>query len=223
MNPIALRLIIQEPMTAATDLLIAAVSFYAWFRLRRKWPSPRSHEQLYLLFFLIMGISTIFGAFLNHAFAYFFPPGNYNLLPNWLTNVLSVCCYPLGIAGRADQLRPLPSRKIWVTATLVETIVVLALTLWKRSYLFGEIHIAICLYLFSLPLLIRIWKDGHRQEARLAIIAIALMSFIPVILVTHFHIGSFMIDFDISHVIIAVAMYLYYRAGLLWRSGSKNE
>ena len=170
-----------------------------------------------------MGISTLFGAFLNHAFAYFFPPGNYNLLPNWLTNVLSVCCYPLAIAGRADQVRPLPSRKIWITAPLVETAVVLALTIWKLSYLYGEIHIAICLYLFSLPLLIRIGKDGHWQEARLAIIAIALMSFIPVILVTHLHIGTIMIDFDISHVIIAVAMYLYYRAGLLWRSGIKSE
>jgi hypothetical protein len=95
--------------------------------------------------------------------------------------------------------------------------------LWKLTYLYGEIHIAICLYLFSLPLLIRIGKDGHWQEARLSIIAIALMSFIPVILVTHFHIGTFMIDFDISHVIIAVAMYLYYRAGLLWRSGIKSE
>ena len=220
MNPIALRLVIQEPMTAATDLLIAAVSFYAYFRLRRKWPSPRPHEQLYLLFFLIMGISTVFGAFLNHAFAYFFPPGNYNLLPNWLTNVLSVCCYPLAIAGRADQVRPLPSRKIWITATLVETAAGLAVTIWKLSYLYGEIHIAICLYLFSLPLLIRIGKDGHWQEARPAIFAIALMSFIPVILVTKFHIGSFMIDFDISHVVIAIAMYLYYRAGLRWRSGN---
>lgn len=220
MNPIALRLVIQEPMTAATDLLIAAVSFYAYFRLRRKWPSPRPHEQLYLLFFLIMGISTVFGAFLNHAFAYFFPPGNYNLLPNWLTNVLSVCCYPLAIAGRADQIRPLPSRKIWITVTLVETAAVLALTIWKLSYLYGEIHIAICLYLFSLPLLIRIGKDGHWQEARPAIFAIALMSFIPVILVTKFHIGSFMIDFDISHVLISIAMYLYYRAGLRWRSGN---
>ena len=220
MNPIALRLVIQEPMTAATDLLIAAVSFYAYFRLRRKWPSPRPHEQLYLLFFLIMGISTVFGDFLNHAFAYFFPPGNYNLLPNWLTNVLSVCCYPLAIAGRADQVRPLPSRKIWITATLVETAVVLALTIWKLSYLYGEIHIAICLYLFSLPLLIRIGKDGHWQEARPAIFAIALMSFIPVILVTKYQIGSFMIDFDIIHVVIAIAMYLYYRAGLRWRSGN---
>lgn len=220
MNPIALRLVIQEPMTAATDLLIAAVSFYAYFRLRRKWPSPRPHEQLYLLFFLIMGISTVFGAFLNHAFAYFFPPGNYNLLPNWLTNVLSVCCYPLAIAGRADQIRPLPSRKIWITVTLVETAAVLALTIWKLSYLYGEVHIAICLYLFSLPLLIRIGKDGHWQEARPAIFAIALMSFIPVILVTKFHIGSFMIDFDISHVLISIAMYLYYRAGLRWRSGN---
>lgn len=207
-------------MTAVTDLLIAAVSFYAYFRLRRKWPSPQPHEQLYLLFFLIMGFSTVFGAFLNHAFAYFFPPGNYNLLPNWLTNVLSVCCYPLAIAGRADQIRPLPSRKIWITATLVETAAVLALTIWKLSYLYGEIHIAICLYLFSLPLLIRIGKDGHWQEARPAIFAIALMSFIPVILVTKFHIGSFLIDFDISHVIISIAMYLYYRAGLLWRSGN---
>ena len=29
---------IQEPMTAATDLLIAAVSLYAFLKLKRRWP-----------------------------------------------------------------------------------------------------------------------------------------------------------------------------------------
>ena len=43
------------------------------------------------------------------------------------------------------------------------------------------------------------------------------MSLIPVVLIGKWHIGNWLIDFDISHILIATAMYLYYRAGLLWR------
>ena len=208
---------IQEPMTAFTDLVITAVSLYAFFRLRRKWPDPTPHERIYLWFFLLMGISTLFGACLSHAFAYAFPSGQYNLLPNWITNVLSVACYPLALIGRADQVRTLPAKKLLTAAVLVETAVILVLMLWKMSFLYDEIHIAACVYLFALPLQIRLWKDGCRAEIRAAWAAGVLMTLIPVVLVTKMHLGAWMNDFDISHVLIAVAMYLYFRAGLHWR------
>lgn len=208
---------IQEPMTAATDLLIAAVSFYAWFRLRRKWPAPALHEKYYMLFFLLMGVSTVFGAFLNHAFAYLFPPGDRNMLPNWITNILAVGFYPLAIIGRADGVRPLSCRKALTIAVIVETVVSIILTFWKVSFLFAEIHIGIVLYIFSLPLQVRLWNDGFREEVHTGLAATALMTLLPIVLISKFHIGTWLNDFDISHIIIAAAMYLYYKAGLYWR------
>ena len=208
---------IQEPMTAATDLLIAAVSFYAFFRLRRRWPGPDPCEALYLWFFLLMGVSTVFGAFLSHAFAYVFPPGKSNLLPNWVTNALSVSCFPLALIERAHQIRPMAARRFLVPAVLIETAAVLFLLLWTMNYLYAEIHIGVILYVFSIPLLVRLWKDGYREEAVLCIVATGLMTLIPIVLVLKLHFGTFMNDFDISHLIITAAMYLYYRAGLRWR------
>ena len=208
---------IYEPMTAVTDLVIAAVSFYAYFRLRRRWPAPASCERYYLLFFLLMGISTVLGAFLNHAFAYCFPPGDRNMLPNWLTNILAVGCYALAMIGRADQVRSLPLRKPLAVAVAVETVIMMVLTLWKVSFLYAEIHIGLILYVFSLPLQIRLWKDGRKPEIRRAWAGTALMTLLPVVLVLHLHIGTWMNDFDISHLIITAAMYCYYRAGLCWR------
>ena len=204
-------------MTAATDLLIAAVSFYAWVRLRRRWPHPCRCERWYLLFFLLMGFSTVFGGFLNHAFAYAFPPGDRNMLPNWLTNILSVSCYALAMIERADQVRPLPLRKALLAAVAVESAAVVALTLWKMSFLYAEIHIGIILYVFSLPLQLRLWKAGYRRENVLAWVATGVMTLIPVVLIGQLSFSENFNSFDISHVIIATAMYLYYRAGLHWR------
>lgn len=208
---------IYEPMTAATDLLIAAVSLYAFLRLKRRWTKTNLSECWYLMFFLLMAVSTTFGAILNHAFAYVFPPGNGNFLPNWLSNVLAVSCYAMALIERADSVRRLPPRKALAIAVLVESVVILVLTLWKRDFLFAEIHIAVILYVFSLPLQIRLWRDGYRRENVIAIVATAVMSLIPVVLIGKWHIGNWLIDFDISHILIATAMYLYYRAGLLWR------
>ena len=208
---------IQEPMTAVTDLLIAAVSFYAFFRLLRRWPGPAACERWYLWFFLVMGFSTVFGGFLNHAFAYIFPPGDRNMLPNWITNVLSVSCYAMAMVERADGVRRLPLRKALLAAVGVETVAVVGLTLWKMSFLYAEIHIAVVLYVFSLPLQIRLWRDGFRRENALAWAGTAVMSLIPVVLIAKLSFSEHFNFFDISHVIIATAMYLYYRAGLHWR------
>ena len=213
---------IQEPMTAATDLLIAAVSLYAFLRLKRRWPKPDLSQCWYLLFFLLMFISTLFGAFLNHAFAYVFPPGDRNMLPNWITNVLSVSCYAMALIERAHSVRPLRFRKALGMAVLVETVAIVVLTLWKMTFLYAEIHIGIILYVFSLPLQIRLWKAGYRKENTLAIVATAVMSLIPVVLIAGLSFSEHFNFYDISHVFIATAMYLYYRAGLLWKSSTKQ-
>lgn len=212
-----LSVLIQEPMTALTDLVVTAVCFYAFFRLRRKWETPLQHERLYLLFFLLMGLCTLFGAFLSHAFAYAFE-GGLRKFPNWVSNILSVTCYPLALVGRADQVRHLPARKVLYRIILVETALFLFVTIWCSRYLFAEIHIAFCLYLFALPMLFRIRKDGHRQEVRPALVAAVLMSTLPFILIAKLGFGEGMNHNDISHLIIAASMCLYYRAGLQWRS-----
>jgi len=211
---------IQEPMTAVTDLLIAVVSFYACFRLRHRWKGPHPDERWYLLFFLLMGVSTVFGAFMNHAFAYVFPAGDRNCLPNWTTNALAVSCYALAMVERAHQVQPLALRKILLTAIVIETLAILVLTLWKMSFLYAEIHIAVILYAFSLPLQVRLWKGGYRRENILAWSATALMTLIPVVLVARLNFSEHFNFFDISHVIIATAIYLYYRAGQAWRAGN---
>ena len=207
---------IVDPMSAATDLVVTAVCLYAFFRLRRVM-GRLPYERLYLLFFVLMGLCTLFGAFLSHAFSYAFDEKGFYKLPNWICNILSVSSYTFAVIGRTDAVRTLPARRALTVAAAVETLLILAATLWKFSFLFAEIHIAVCLLLFSLPLQLRLWKDGRRKEVRLILIATAMMALVPFILIAGISFAAWFNYNDISHLVIAAALFVFYLAGLAWK------
>ena len=62
---------IAEPTTTITDLMIAAASFYAWWRLK-----PREADGLqykfFRIFFLLTAFGTMCGGLIGHGFLYWF-------------------------------------------------------------------------------------------------------------------------------------------------------
>ena len=64
-----LGLRIDEPVIATTDLLVATVSFYAYFKLSKLNRADRGFI-LFRLYFLFLGLATFWGAMVTHAFLY---------------------------------------------------------------------------------------------------------------------------------------------------------
>jgi MFS family permease len=60
---------IDEPVTLLTDLLLAGVCFYAFFRIRHRDSSARMKDY-FKYYFLTLGLGALFGGLLGHAFLY---------------------------------------------------------------------------------------------------------------------------------------------------------
>ena len=63
---------ILEPVTTITDLLVTVVCFYAFFHLRTHSHKQTKHVKFYRYFFLFMGLATLLGGIIGHAFLYLF-------------------------------------------------------------------------------------------------------------------------------------------------------
>ncbi|MCK5693374.1 MAG: hypothetical protein KAI08_11000, partial [Bacteroidales bacterium] len=60
---------IDEPITLITDLLLAAICFYAYFQIRRLDYTGRS-KWYFKNYFLLLGLGAMTGGLLGHAFLY---------------------------------------------------------------------------------------------------------------------------------------------------------
>lgn len=208
---------IEEFMTGLTDGFIALVSLWGYLSLKRRWPEPKLYERLYLWFFAMMAVSCFCGWLLNHWFSWLFPPGDCNCLPNWLANNLSLMCFAMAVVFRADAIRPLRCRRALLVAVVVETALTVVVTLLTMSWLWMVVHIGVCLLVFSLPLQIRLWKDGCRDEARWAFIGTAVMALNPAVLIPDIGFSPEFNSYSISHLIITTGMLIFYRVGTCWR------
>lgn len=77
---------IDEPITTFTDIILAALLFYAFWRLHRMEAKTKIHQFL-KYFFLTMGIATLSVGLMGHGFKYMFD--KYWKLPGWWISMVS--------------------------------------------------------------------------------------------------------------------------------------
>jgi len=126
-----LNIRIDEPITAFTDVLLAAVCFYAFFQIRKLGYDGRV-KWYFKYYFLCLGFGALFGGIFGHAFLYrLSPPWQ---LVSWVCSVLAVA---LIIHALVELSKPLlrPSLTRWVSR-INWLIMAFALfyTLWSLAF-----------------------------------------------------------------------------------------
>ncbi|MDH4297014.1 MAG: hypothetical protein OEV74_12075, partial [Cyclobacteriaceae bacterium] len=161
-------ILIQEPVTAVTDLLVSAVCFYAFSRLK---PGNAS-ATLLKYYFLTMGLATGYSGIIGHAFLYYFDFGW--KLPGWLMSMFSVALLERGSIMHA---RPILTKKQGDFFTLLNSIELLLLNiivLATFNFTFVEVHAAYGLLVVVFSFQVYIFKITKAESSMLFIIAICI-------------------------------------------------
>ena len=82
-----LNLRIDEPITTLTDILFAAICFYAFFRIRKVEYAGRE-KWYFKYYFLFLGFGALFGGLFGHAFLYTLPE-KWKLI-SWICTMIAV-------------------------------------------------------------------------------------------------------------------------------------
>lgn len=208
---------IDEPITTATDLILAAICFYAFFRIRKleylgkvKW--------YFKYYFLTLGLGAAFGGLFGHAFQYRLAE-EWKLV-SWVLTLGSVTLMANALLEVAKPLiKPVTSRVIFRINLLIFAIA-LFYTLWTMAFspvkyytIYGMLVVVGSLSYFIYH------KTGSR--GMLVLIGAVSVGFLSAIIFSfEWGLSPWFNHNDISHVILSFSAYYLYRGAELIMAGS---
>lgn len=207
-----LSLRIDEPITTATDLLLAAVCFYAFYRIRRLEYTGKV-KWYFKYYFLTLGLGAMFGGLFGHAFLYRLAP-QWKLL-SWILTMVSVLLMAHALMEVVKPIiKPGVSRLISRINLLILAVALFA-TLWTLAFspvlyytVFGMIVVvgSLCFYYFQ--------KTGSRGVlVMMGAIGVGLIS--AVVASFGWGLSPWFNHNDISHVILTVSAFNLYKGAAL--------
>lgn len=203
---------VEEPITTATDMLLAGICIYAFMKIRRK--GTRDRLKWYLkYFFLVLGLSALLGGFLGHAFLYRLAPGW--KLVSWLLVIFSV---GLMVHATIEMARPLIRNgipRILGRMNLLILAVAVFFTIWGLAFppvtyytLFGMVAVvgSLSYYIYT--------RTKERGPAWF-LLGVAIGAVSALIYGNEWGLSPWFNHADISHVILSASALVLYKGATL--------
>ena len=203
-----LNIRIDEPITTATDLLLATICFVAYYRIRQQESMGRV-KWYFKYYFLTLGLGAMFGGLFGHAFLYKLSP-EWKLV-SWILTLLSVAFMAHALLEVAKPyVKPRVSKLIGRLNLLVLTIAFFY-TLWTLAFspvqyytIFGMVVVVGSLSFFIYQ------RTACRGVVRLmGAVAIGLLS--ALIFSYELGLSPWFNHRDISHVILSYSAFSMYK------------
>lgn len=206
-----LNIRIDEPITLITDLLLAAICFYAYFQIRRLDCKGRG-KWYFKNYFLVLGLGAMTGGLLGHAFLYRVSDA-WKLL-SWILTIGSVA---LMIHALLEAARPFVNKWMaWIISRFNVLIFALVIffTLWSMAFspvkyytIFGMVVVgSLSYYIYH--------KTGNRGGLILmGAVGVGLLS--AIIFSFQWGLSPWFNHNDISHVILSFSVYHMYKGAVL--------
>jgi len=229
-------LLINEPVTVATDLLVSAVCIYAFFKIIRI--PHRGKLKTYLLwYFFLMAVATMFGGLIGHAFLWHFntswenPEWINNIidqtdflemnqpayawkLPGWIASMLSIMFVERAAIEQVRSIVNPAIGKTFRTINIIELLTFMAITLATLNFRYVEIHSGYGLMFVVLSLQGYAYLRTKNEGSKLFLIGVAFAAIAALFYMNEVGISKWFNHVDISHTIMAVAAYFFYRGSV---------
>jgi hypothetical protein len=202
---------LDEPMTTITDLLVSAVCFYAFFKLRAKGGSGKA-QFFFRAYFLLMGIATFFGGVIGHGFLYLFSFAW--KLPGWILSMISVATIERSSIEQAKPLIDTRAGKFFLGLNIAELLAVMSVTIYTLNFKWVELHSGYGLLAIVLPFHLYAWYRTRNRGSGIIVIAVVIACAAALIFMNKISLHTWFNYLDISHTLMAVAAYVFYRGAL---------
>lgn len=202
---------LQEPITTLTDVVVAGVCLYAWYKLRNPKKPGKAH--LYLrLYFLTMAVATFVAGVVGHGFLYFF--GEDWRLIGWYTSMVSIMFIERSSIEYAKSLLRPGIGKFFLAMNLIELATLMVVTAIYMHFRFVEFHglygMLGIVFSFHLFIFMKTRDAGSKHILQaIGILAIAIVVFnVPIVPHVWFN------HRDLAHVLMAIATLFFLKGAL---------
>jgi hypothetical protein len=198
---------IQEPVTTLTDLFVASVCYFAYYKLHHLQKKEKSLIY-FKYFFLTMGISTTLGGLIGHGFLHYF--GFAWKIPGWVTGMCSVALMERGAIMHARHLMKPVIGKIFAIINIIELFVFMFIAFYTLNFSFVEIHASyglIVVFLFELF----IYSRKRDPGSKLILYGVGVSACAAVVHLTKFSLHTWFNYFDLSHMFMTLSAFVFYK------------
>lgn len=211
-------IIIDEPVTTATDVLIGLVCLYAYYRLKRDF-RPGKLATYLRIFFLSMAFATFWGGIVGHglqsylSFAW--------KLPAWLTSMVSVAFLERSAIEYARRYISKRAGTFFAWINIIELITFIIITFSYMDFFFVELHSTYgILFIVGGFSLFNLSKN--KSIASRWFLGGVLLSVLSAVVFTQgWGISQWFNHMDVSHVLMTVAAWTFYRGGRVMLIGQE--
>jgi hypothetical protein len=198
---------IDEPITTLTDLLFIGVCFMAFFKTKNI--SNDKGLTLYRWFFLLTGASTLVAALIGHAFLYYF--GVEAKIYGWVTGIFGTSFAQFAALYHVRKTIGESAFKGLLLLCCIEVIAAFVLVFAVWSFVVVEVHSA-----FGLVLIVTILENIHykKTKSQLSLFMIYGVGVAVIAVLCHVFKLAASVWFnhaDLSHIFMALSMYLMYK------------
>lgn len=201
---------IDEPVTTITDIMVALVGIWGYFKIARA--HNLKHVSVYAYFFLGTGISTFIAGILGHALLYRF--GYEIKMVGWVLGILGTCFAQFGAVFHAKKYLSESSFKTLLWMCYAEVIIAMAILIVKPSFM-----VVICHTAFGLILMVTILESINYSKTKshlslMMIYGVGLAIAAIIFHTTKISISKWFNYLDISHVFLGLSLYVMIKGVL---------
>lgn len=198
---------IGEPVTALTDIFVTFVCAYIFVKLKNK---SNSRLCLYFrLYFLLLGIATLWGGIITHAFIYYLSqPWK---VPGWITSTWAISLLSFAIVNYHKNLvaKIFP---VLIGLIVVELVWVMSAIVYTVEFRWAGAHSAFGLFLI-VGLLSGYSYIKFKDVGSLWMLgAIGVFLASGIVFSLKLSINTWFNHVDLTHVLLALAAYIMFKA-----------
>lgn len=198
---------IMEPVTAATDLLVSGVCLYAFLKIR-KGTNNLPSVNLLKYYFLTLAVATAYGGIIGHALQHVLSFGW--KVPGWLISMLSIALIERAAILHAKPILRPGIGKFFAILNIIELSVLVSVVLLTLNFFFVEAHAFYGLLIVVSSFELFIYVKTKDEGSKLLLVAVFISALAATVHLTQFSIHIWFNHLDLSHVLMAMAAYVFY-------------
>ena len=198
---------IDEPVVTLTDLLVSVLCFIYAYKIHKSGKQERTFL-FFKIYFFTMGIATLLGGIIGHAFLYLFT--FYWKLPGWIMSMISIMFVERAAIEHTRILLNNSIVRILGIINILEFLTFLTLTIISLDFFYVEFHSGYGLMFVLLSLEGWLFLKTKNNAGKYLLTGVLFAAFAAFFFMTKISPHQWFNYICVSHVFMAVAATFFY-------------
>lgn len=173
------------------------------------------------MYFFLLGMATLLGGIIGHGFIYLL---SFSWkLPGWILSMISVAALERSAIQHARSYIDPRISKFFLVLNILELLTIMSIAMYTLNFRWVELHSGYGLLAVVLPFHSYVYLKTRNRGSLIMVMAVMIASVAALIYMNRISFHSWFNYIDISHVLMAIAAFIFYKGATLLKSKPESE